>query len=279
MSFLDTPPAQIDCRPHRWHVVEMGEGPGTLMLHGAGSSALSFRRMADRLEGERRLLIPDLPGHGRTRLGTRQRSGLQPMAEDVGRLAQDRLDRIDLVIAHSAGAAVALEMARHMDVGRIVAINPALRPFDGVAGWLFPMLAKALAINPLAPQILARMTGNTRRIRDLLKAQGSAVDDEMIAHYRALASDPRHVAGTLAMMGQWSVDPLRRALPGIATPVLFLAGANDQTVPPEVSEEAAGMMPNAEVVVMDGLGHLAHEEDPDRVVHAIRDFAPVRVTT
>lgn len=270
-AFLDAGSRTVASRPHRWHTVTVGEGTPTLMLHGAGSSGLSWRRLADLMAGDHRMTIPDLPGHGQTRLGTRQRSGLAHMAEDVATLAAAEMPRIDLIVAHSAGAAVALELARHVEVGRIVAINPALRPFDGIAGWLFPLLAKALGANPLVPHLFARMAGGERRVRELLEAQGSAIDAEMVAHYRALVSDPAHVGGALTMMGQWTVEDLRRALPEIETPVLFLAGANDRTVPPETSVEAAGLMLNARVELLDGLGHLAHEEAAERVAELVRD--------
>lgn len=265
----------VASRPHRWCVRRIGKGPDTLMLHGAGSAGPSFGRLATLLAGERHLIIPDLPGHGATRLGTRQRSGLPHMAEDVEALVQTLGADLDLIIAHSAGAAVALQMATGGQNAPIVAINPALKSFDGVAGWLFPLLAKAMAANPLAPQLLARLTGREARIRELLEGQGSAVDDDMARFYRSLASDPRHIAGTLAMMGQWSVEPLRRALPDIRNPVLFLAGDKDKTVSPDVSVEAAAMMPTATLRRLPGLGHLAHEEAPDQIADQIRAFTKV----
>ena len=262
----------VECRPHRWRARRCGQGKPTLVLHGAGSSGQSFARVADFLADDHAMLIPDLPGHGQTRLGTKQRSGLAHMAEDVWSLAMQEIGRPELIVAHSAGAAIALHLAHAEHGPPVVAINPALRSFDGVAGWLFPLLAKTLGANPFAPQILARMTGRPARIKELLQSQGSQIDDEMVAHYRGLASDARHVAGTLAMMGQWSVEPLRRALPRIKTPVLFITGDNDRTVAPEVSVEAAGMMPNATLERLPGLGHLAHEEAPDRVTDVIRGW-------
>ncbi|MGZ4291458.1 MAG: alpha/beta fold hydrolase, partial [Gaiellaceae bacterium] len=40
-----------------------GEGPPLLLLHGFGGAAWNYTEMAPLLAG-RRLLIPDLPGHG-----------------------------------------------------------------------------------------------------------------------------------------------------------------------------------------------------------------------
>jgi magnesium chelatase accessory protein len=46
-------------------------------------------------------------------------------------------------------------------------------------------------------------------------------------------------------------------------------GANDQTVPPAMAEEACLHMPHAQMAMQNGLGHLAHEQDPENTVQQI----------
>ena len=74
------------------------------------------------------------------------------------------------------------------------------------------------------------------------------------------------------MMAQWSLTGLMADLPRIETRALFLTGSNDQTVPPVTAVDAAHQMPNARVESLDGLGHLAHEEQPETLVARIESF-------
>jgi magnesium chelatase accessory protein len=74
------------------------------------------------------------------------------------------------------------------------------------------------------------------------------------------------------MMAQWRLDRLRAALPRTAVPTLLIAGENDRAVSPETSRRAAARLPEAEAVILPGLGHLAHEEAPDDVADRIDTF-------
>ncbi len=73
----------VDCRPHRWHVQVAGQGPTVLLLHGAGGASQSWRGVFPILSRDHRVVAPDLPGQGFTRMGSRWRSGLDATAEDL----------------------------------------------------------------------------------------------------------------------------------------------------------------------------------------------------
>jgi magnesium chelatase accessory protein len=265
---------RIDSAPHRWHAQVMGEGPLTLLLHGAGGATHSFRGLAPLLARDGRVAAVDLPGQGFTQPGTLVRCGLDAMAEDLAALCASQGWRPETIVGHSAGGALALRLAELLPdpMPRVVGINAALGPFEGVAGWLFPLLAKALALNPFAPSIFARLAGGEPGVRRLLASTGSAVDDEGARLYARLIADRRHVGGTLMMMAQWRLDELLERLPFIHAPTLLITGDGDRAVPPAVSARAAERLPNARLIGLPGLGHLAHEEAPERVAALIREF-------
>ena len=260
----------LDVAPHRWHVQVAGDGPTLLLIHGAGGATHSWRDLLPILARDFRVVAPDLPGHGFTRAGTRTRSGLRPMAEDLRRLMEAGGWRPDAILGHSAGAALALSLALDRPVP-VVAINAALRPFTGPAAWAFPALAKALALNPFVPGLFARLAGSERRARDLIGSTGSTLDDAGIRLYSRAIGDRAHVDGALAMMASWDVGPLTRRLPTLSAPVLFVVGEGDAAVPPRQSLEAAAGMPDARVERLPG-GHLVHEERPEEVARLVRDF-------
>jgi len=225
------------------------------------------------LAREHHVIAPDLPGQGFTRPGARQRLGLAHMAEDLWHLCDAQGWMPDVIVGHSAGGAVALQMALTRGARRVprcvIGLNAALGPFDGIAGWLFPAMAKLLSITPFVPNLFARMSGNEARVGEMLRSTGSNVDADGARLYRMLASDAGHVDGTLAMMAQWRIEPLLAALPGLDLPVHLIVGDADATVPPRVSQAAAQKLPGGQVITLPGLGHLAHEEGPELVASQI----------
>jgi len=263
----------VPCKPHRWHVQAVGQGPDVLLIHGAGGSTHSWARLAPLLAETHRVIMLDLPGQGFTR-SPKGRARLPDVAADIAALAGQEGWRPQMIIGHSAGAAVALEMVRKglATPEAVVLINGALEDFEGPAGWLFPMMAKVLALNPFTGLLISQGSGGAAQVRRIIASTGSDLDDEALALYGRLIQRKSHVDGTLAMMAQWSLDALRRALPTISVPTLILHGEQDGAVPLRIAERAATAMPNAKLVVLPGIGHLAQEECPERVAEEIRAF-------
>jgi magnesium chelatase accessory protein len=267
---------RVSVRPHDWHLQEMGAGPCVLLLHGAGGSTHSFRDLIPLLAEGFRVVAVDLPGQGFTRMGTKLRCGLRPMAEDLAALVRAEGWAPAAIVGHSAGGALALRLAQILAPEssappRVVGLNAALAPFDGLAGWLFPVLAKTLVLNPLVPRLFSLTSGNPARVRQLIESTGSRIGDADLALYTRLIADRGHVDATLRMMAGWNLDPLLADLPKIAAPVTLIAADGDRAVPPVTSVRAAARMPDARVIHVAGLGHLAHEEDAHRIATILHD--------
>ncbi|WP_147127683.1 alpha/beta fold hydrolase BchO [Shimia ponticola] len=254
----------------RWHVQEMGQGPTLLLIHGAGGATQSWRHLMPLLSRTHRVIAIDLPGQGFSKPRAPGRFGLDQMARDLWDLMQGQGWEPKAIIGHSAGAAVALrvsELARPAP-WKVIGLNAALAPFKGVAGWAFPMAAKAMALNPLtAPMVAA--TSNKQSVTRILDSTGSKLDDDGLALYARLVGSASHVNGTLRMMANWSLDGLLNRLPQNTVETVLIVGENDGTVPAGTSDAAAARMPNAHVLRLPNLGHLAHEEAPETVLEAV----------
>lgn len=261
---------QLLHRPHRWHIQEHGEGPTVLLLHGAGGATQSFRGLFPLLVKHHHVVTVDLPGQGFTQLGAQQRCGLDHMAEDLLALCRHQGWVPDRIVGHSAGVAIALRMCELglRPAKGITGINAALGNFKGVAGWLFPMMAKALAVTPFSASLFASTT-TRNSVRNLIRGTGSTLDQEGLELYYRLATDSAHVDATLSMMAQWSLDGLLARLGQIDLPVHLITGLSDKAVPPGVSRDACAKMTNARLTELQGLGHLAHEEDPAQIADLI----------
>lgn len=258
----------------RWHVQCAGTGTPVLLLHGTGASTHSWRDVLPLLAQRYQVIAPDLPGHAF--------SGALPAAQctlpGMGRALAALLAALDVrpafVAGHSAGAALLVHMTlAGLIAPRLIAsFNGALLPFHGWAGVLFAPAARLLAVNPLVPRLFAWRAHDERAVRRLIDSTGSRLDAAGVAGYARLVRSAAHVRGAIAMMAGWDLDALARELPRLHTPLLLVTGSADRTVPPAQARDVLARVPAARHVSLDGLGHLAHEEAPQRVV-ALLDAA------
>lgn len=264
----------VTCKPHRWHVQEAGAGPLLLLLHGAGGGTQSWRHLFPLLMHSKRVVCIDLPGQGFTKLGDPRRCGLDDMAQDVLALCRDQDWRPDTIIGHSAGAAIALRMAEMMQPNppRIVGINAALGNFDGLAGLVFPIIAKTLAMVPFVADIFKASATRPKSVERLIECTGSHLPTDDLKWYRHLVGSRDHVNGTLQMMAQWTLDELLKRLPENKAPTLLIAATGDKAVPYKTSKDCAALLPHADYYEVVDLGHLVHEEDAGLIADLIQRF-------
>lgn len=227
------------------------------------------------LSDDHHVVALDLPGHGFTALGAANRSGLDEMTEDIAALCRQEGWRPTKIVAHSAGAAIALQLsdsylAQDGRRPRVVAINPAFDAFDGLAGFFFPLIAKSLALNPLAPWFFTMGPDPLSRARRLIASTGSTIPAEQLSRYARLLKDRSHVRGALFMMAQWSLETLRHRMPQTDTRCLIAVGLSDRAVSPARTFASQQLLKCSRLVELPGLGHLAHEEAPELFVSLIR---------
>lgn len=268
---------RIYCKPHRWHVQMFGSGDTVLMLHGAGASTHTFRDLVPVLAEDYQVIAIDLPGQGFTQLGARHRSGVSGMTNDLIALIAQEGWHPAAIVGHSAGGALALRLSQRVTAPQggpptIIGINPALENFEGLAGLLFPALAKFLSAVPFTAQLFATATGTPERVEALIKSTGSQISPEGLSYYRKLIGNRDHADATLMMMAQWSLEDLLRDLPNITARTQFIVGDKDTTVPPDVALKAAARMPDATMVRIADKGHLVHEETPEEIGQLILEF-------
>jgi magnesium chelatase accessory protein len=253
------------------HVQVAGAGPVLLLLHGTGASTHSWRGLLPLLAEHFTIVAPDLPGHGFSGAAGGDGLSLPGMAAKVrGLLDALGLEPV-LGVGHSAGAAILIRMSldRRLSLQRIVSLNGALLPFGGVIGQFFAPMARMIAMWPFASEMFARRTRDPKVIDDLLRQTGSTLDAEGVRLYQLLAGNAPHVQAALGMMANWDLPRLERDLPRLATPLTLMVGLRDEMVKLSVAEGVKKALPQAEIVRVPALGHLAHEEDAARLAKVI----------
>jgi len=259
----------------KWHVQRMGSGPPLLLLHGTGASVHSWRDLMPLLTQHYDVIAPDLPRHAFTTGHPPEDMALPTMARAVADLTRELGIEPALIVGHSAGAALALQLALdHGYSGPIVGLNSALRPFPGIAAQLFPAVARALFVNPLVPRIFsAATTFGKEGERFIYRSTHSHIDAAGLACYTALLRNPGHTKGALAMMANWDLPSLQTRMKDVTNPVMLVHSDRDAAVPLDWAREAKGWLPDARLEVMKGFGHLAHEEAPERAAALIFAFS------
>lgn len=261
-----------------WHIQSMGSpgAPPLLLLHGTGASVHSWRGLMPLLARDYHVLAMDLPRHAFTSGHAPESTSLNGMAREVSRLITHLDFAPAAVVGHSAGAALALQLALdHGYEGPIVGLNSALRPFPGPASQIFPAVAKLLFVNPFVPRIFSAAASVGKEAeRFLFRSTHSRIDDVGLACYSALLRNSRHTKGALAMMANWDLPTLRSRMSEITNRVLLVHSDNDAAIPLDWAKEAKGWLPDARLEVLKGLGHLAHEVDPDTASGLIGNFVP-----
>lgn len=255
-----------------------------VLVHGTAASTHSWRDVAALLAARHTVVAVDLPGHGFSARTTAAHGSLEGMARGLLAVLQQLRLRTVCVVGHSAGAAIAVQMAID-DPGTVQAVmglNPALMPLQGWAAHVFTPTARVLSAHPMMAAMVSWQAAQPWMVQRLLDSTGSRLDAQGVALYRRLVADSDHVAGVLEMTARWDLSGLLARLPRLQRPVTLVTTAGDLTVPPASAQKAAQRLPHAQLIALEHGGHLAHEEEPQSFAHRIDQWAQslaVGVTT
>ncbi|MFT9669025.1 alpha/beta fold hydrolase [Streptomyces rhizosphaericola] len=260
---------------------ETGDGPPVLLLHGGGpgaSGVSNYTRNITELAKDFRVIVPDLPGYGRSTKGV---DGSDPFGHLAGGI-RGLLDELGLEKAHlvgnSYGGACALRLALDTPdrVDRMVLMGPG-----GIG------TTRSLP-TPGLNSLLNYYTGDgpSRRklekfIRNYLVFNAADVPDAAIdERYRAsidpevIASPPlRRPSGPNALRTVWKMDFTRDArLSRLPVPTLVLWGAQDKVNRPSGGPMLAERMPNCDLYMAANTGHWVQFERAELFNRLCADF-------
>jgi pimeloyl-ACP methyl ester carboxylesterase len=261
---------QVEVGGRRVAFARAGAGEPLVLIHGAWSDSRTWRHQLEGLSDQFAVIAWDAPGFGRS--ADPPDSFRMPDYADVlaGFIAALGLDHPH-VLGLSFGGALALELyRRHPTIPRSLILASAY------AGWA----------GSLPPDVVRQRVERWVRESDDLAAHardyvpefftGSA-DPADIAEVVAIMGDAR-ASGMLAATRSMAEADLRDVLPRISVPVLLLYGDADRRSPIDIANDLHRSIPTSTLVVLEGIGHLANVDAPDRFDAEVRRFLTATTT-
>jgi 2-hydroxy-6-oxonona-2,4-dienedioate hydrolase len=221
------------------------DAPTIVLVHGVAVSSRYLAPLADHLAPRARVYVPDLPGYGRSD----RPPGPDLTVPELADALVTWMDRAGLqrphLLGNSFGCQVIADLAaRYPDrVGRLVLQGPTMDPH---ARSTWRQALRWLAVAPFE-----RYSEVLVLLRDLWDL------------------GPRRAANMIRIALD---DPIEQKLARSAAPTLIVRGSRDAIVPQRWAEEAARLLPNGQLVVIERAAHTINYSQPAWLVEAIWPF-------
>lgn len=218
-------------------VLEGGEGPPLVLLHGPGESAVSWRWVVPDLVRTHRVVAPDLPAHGGT--DAAERLEAPRVLAWLGELIDRTCTEPPVVVGHVLGGAIAARFAAaHGDRlrGLVLVDSLGLAPFRPSLRFLFGMMC--FQARPTEPTYRLFMRQCASDLDDLRERMGERWDPFVTHHLSLARSSKSKAAGRLfRALGLPRIPP--EELERIDVPTALIWGRHDRALKPSIAEEAS----------------------------------------
>ena len=242
-------------------LAEFGAGTPLLMLHGGGpgASGLSnYVRNIGALARQFRVLVPDLPGYGRSSKGV---DAADPFGDQAAAML-GLLDALDVerahVVGNSLGGACALRMALEAPqrVGRLVLMGPGGigisqgKPNDGLKRLLGYYAGEGPSFDKLRAFICQDLVFDASQVSDavLQERYAASIDPEVVANPPLRAPQDPEAFKRMDFL----LDP---RLPALPHPTLLMWGVEDRVNPPAGAAALQQRLPACDTVLFSRTGH------------------------
>ena len=279
--FLGLPEREVEVSSRAFGAVriryrELGDGQPLLLVHGLMTSSYSWRYVVEPLAKHWRVVVPDLPGAGRS---DHPRAVYSP--EALGSFIGDFQRALDIhgcdVVGNSLGGLLCMRLALDEPA--------AVRALLNVHSPAFPdARLRALHAAMITPGSHAVLSALIRR--DPLRWVHANVhyrDETLKSRQEArVYGEPLSTEDGRRAFACWLRDALApRALARFVAdlengrfpiPLRLVYAREDPMVPPSVGPRLAALVPDAELVWLDRASHFAQVDDPEGLVAEIERF-------
>jgi 2-hydroxy-6-oxonona-2,4-dienedioate hydrolase len=268
----------------RIHYNEIGSGYPIIMLHGGGPGASgwsNFQNNARVLAKDFRVILPDVPGYGKS-------DEFDPQIEDIPKVQAESIkllmDALGIpraaLVGNSMGSVITLNLAvEYPDrVSHIVAMAA------GIGGLGLPMSMSPAGLTAGMQVIVDTYREpsieNFRRLCEVMLFDRTFVSEQLLRDRAKSANDnPGHLANFLRRAELGKMTPkkneaihLAARLPGVNVPALIVHGRDDRIVPLEASLRVLSVLPQSQLLIFNRCGHWAQIEHSTIFNSMVRSF-------
>ena len=248
------------------NAAQAGDGPPLFLFHSLLSDRASFDAVVPELSKSFRVIVPELPGFGRSQAVT---GGLAAVADRMAEAVEDAADGEDaVVLGNGYGGFVALQMAiRHPGIATRLVLADCGAAFSEPGREAFRNMATASKARGLSAITDVAM-------RRLFAPEFQAAHPDLMKDRREafLRTDPEVFGAACDALA--TLD-LRPELGQVRVPALVLVGEFDEATPPPMSHELAAGLPHADLEIIPGCAHVPQLQSPRLFLDTIGDFLPV----
>uniref|UniRef100_E6Q3Z7 Putative Alpha/beta hydrolase fold n=1 Tax=mine drainage metagenome TaxID=410659 RepID=E6Q3Z7_9ZZZZ len=241
-----------------------GEGEAVVLLHGFPLTHRIWESLTHSLARDYRVVAPDLRGMGASECSV----GPYLMEQLAGDIAA-MLDALGIeratIVGHSLGGYVALAFARMYDerVARLALVTSRLAADT-------PEIARSR--RELAERIEAENSVDAVLDTMLPRLLAPESPGALVETARAIARENSQAGLAAVLRGMAMRDDAHDIAADLSMPVMAVAGAEDRSISLEEARDLAESFPNAELVVLERVGHLPMLEDPVGLERALRSL-------
>lgn len=259
------------------HVIEQGEGPPLLLIHGFGTNAFTWAKIRVMLSLRNTVFAVDLKGFGDSPKPHDRAYGLHDQAACVLSFIERRNLQDVAIVGHSWGGAIALLVALELQQ-RAPARLRSLLLIDSMCGpQHLPRILTFLRI-PLLSTLIVRLVPPVWLARFALLfsyRDPRKIEDAFVDAYAAPLRTRAGRRALLASAGQMHAadfESLMRRCGELRVSVLLLWGSEDRIVPLSVGERLEAAISGARLVVLDRCGHCPQEEQAEATLGVLREM-------
>jgi 3-oxoadipate enol-lactonase len=237
-----------------------------VLLHGFPFNRSLWREQVEALSETRRVVAPDLRGHGETSLGDGPAT-MEEMAEDLAALLDELEVGRAVVGGLSMGGYAALAFVRaHPErvAALILADTRAQADTDDVRRTREETARRALAegMEPIADAIMPKLFAPATREQR----------PDLIARVREMILGTKPAGAAAALRGMASRRDQTDLLETIDAPTLIIVGSEDTVTPPADAEVMHAKIRGSRLVKIEGAGHVSNVERPGEFNRALAEF-------
>ena len=254
----------IDLNGVHTYYEKRGTGAPLVLVHGLGGSTETWKKVADPLAADFRVVAYDLRGCGRSAVPPGPYS-LEQLVDDLDDLVRGLGLGSVLLMGHSMGGSLALAYAAARP-GRVLGVVGVGAPSELPEAGRDGMRTRAETVETQGMGAVAETVATNGMAPSFREAH----PDEFQAFVRLLGSnDPAGYAALCRVVADLDITA---DLGRIAPPVLLVAGTLDLVAPPAANEANLARIPDARYVPVVDCAHIVPWERPEALVEAARPF-------